>query len=45
MGAKRKKSRVKVRRRWKISPVTRVVKDKTKYDRNRAKKELKKDLS
>ena len=41
---KKKKKLIRVRRTWNINPVTRVEKDKSKYNRGRVKKEARKML-
>jgi hypothetical protein len=38
-----KKGKVRVRRRWSVKPTTRVEKDRKKYNRQRAKLDLKKE--
>jgi hypothetical protein len=44
MTAKKKKKLIKVRQKWGIHPATRVEKVRAKYNRRRAKLELKKIL-
>lgn len=41
----KKKSRIKVRRGWKIKPLTKVKESAKLYRRQRAKKEIRKELS